>query len=183
MVASRIALENVVGDRGAPEDYEGSRRVPESVGPGMIRAMFDPDRHMLCTLLAPLADGSSDDWPAARAALDAADEAHGELLALVEARDGAALATLLDAWTSGKTLRPVHDRGVLKRALKAFRKRLKLGRLDEESRIGGAFSKGERSGILGIEPPDSFGPDVWAELTRVGRLIDAGRGVLELPPE
>jgi hypothetical protein len=29
MVASRIALENVVGDRGAPEDYEGSHRLSE----------------------------------------------------------------------------------------------------------------------------------------------------------
>jgi hypothetical protein len=149
----------------------------------MIRAMFDPDRHLLCTLLAPLADGTSEDWPAARAALDASEEAAGELLAIVEARDRAALAALLAAWDSGKTLRTEHDRGVLKRALKAFRKRLKLDRLDEESRIGGAFSKGERSGLLGIQPPDSYGPDIWAELVRTGRLLDAGRGVLELPPE
>jgi len=149
----------------------------------MIHAMFDPETHLLCTLLEPLAAGSSADWPAARAALDAAREAQGELLSIVEARDSAALATLLSAWASGKTLRPVHDREVLKRAVKAFRKRLKLGRLDEESRIGGAFSKGERSGVMGIEPPDSYGPDVWSELVRVGRLLDVGHGVLELPPE
>ena len=149
----------------------------------MIRAMFDPETHLLCTLLEPLAAGSSADWPAARAALDAAGEAQGELLAIVEARDSAALSTLLRDWASGKTLRPVHDRGVLKRAVKAFRKRLKLGRLDEESRIGGAFSKGERSGIMGITPPESFGPDVWSELVRVGRLLDVGHGILELPPE
>jgi hypothetical protein len=134
-------------------------------------------------LFAPLADGTSEDWPAARAALDASEEAAGELLAIVEARDRAALTALLAAWESGKSLRPEHDRGVLKRALKAFRKRLKLDRLDEESRIGGAFSKGERSGLLGIQPPDSYGPDVWALLVHTGRLLDAGRGVLELPPE
>jgi hypothetical protein len=149
----------------------------------MIRGVFDPKTQLLCTLLAPLADGSSVDWATARAALDASGEAEGELHAIIEAHDNASLATLLKAWSSGKLLRPVHDREVLKRAVKAFRKRLKLGRLDEESRIGGAFSKGERSGILGIEPPDSYGPDVWAELVRVGRLIDAGHGVLELPPE
>ena len=149
----------------------------------MIRAMFDAKTHLLCTLLGPLADGSSADWPAARAALDAAGEAQGELLTILEARDSAALASLLTAWDSGKSLRPVHDREVLKKAVKAFRKRLKLLRLDEESRIGGAFSKGERSGITGIEPPDSYGPDVWAELVRVGRLIDVGHRVLELPPE
>ena len=149
----------------------------------MIGAVFDPSKQLLCTLLAPLADGSSADWATARAALDAAGEAQGELLAIVEARESAALAKLLSAWASGKTLRPVHDRDVLKKAVKAFRKRLKLGRLDEESRIGGAFSKGERSGIMGIEPPDSYGRDVWAELVRDGRLIDVGHGVLELPPE
>lgn len=145
--------------------------------------MFDPATHLLCTLLAPLADGSSTQWLSARAALDAADEADGELLVIVEARDAAALATLLAAWDSGATLRPVHDRGVLKRAVKAFRKRLKLARLDEESRIGGAFSSGQRSNITGIEPPDQYGPDVWAELVRVGRLVDGGHGMLELPPE
>ncbi|MCB9897373.1 MAG: hypothetical protein H6825_05165 [Planctomycetes bacterium] len=80
-------------------------------------------------------------------------------------------------------MRTEHDRGVLKRALKAFRKRLKLVRLDEESRIGGAFSKGERSGIVSIEPPDSYPRDVWAELVRDGRLRDAGHRMLELPPE
>jgi len=145
--------------------------------------MFDPQTHLLCTRLEPLADGTSADWPAARAALDAAGEAQGELLSILEARDSAALATLLGAWASGKPLRPVHDREVLKRAVKAFRKRLKLGRLDEESRIGGAFSKGERSGMMGIVPPDSYGPEVWSELVRVGRLLEIGHGVLELPPE
>ena len=147
--------------------------------------MFDPATHLLCTLLTPLADGSSDDWHSARAALDAAGEAEadGELLTIVEARDTAALTALLAAWESGETLRPVHDRGVLKRAVKAFRKRLKVARLDEESRIGGAFSQGLRSGITGVEPPDAYPPDVWKELVRVGRLIDAGHKILELPPE
>lgn len=145
--------------------------------------MFDPATHLLYTLLEPLADSSSDDWRAARAALDAAGEADGELLEIVEAQDSAALASLLDDWSTGAKLRPVHDRGVLKRAMKAFRKRLKVARLDEESRIGGTFSKGERSGLAGCTPPNTYGPDVWAELVRTGRLIDGSHGVLELPPE
>ncbi len=145
--------------------------------------MFDPSTHLLCTLLAPLADGSSNDWVSARAALDAAREAKDELLVIVEARDTAALTALLAAWKSGRTLRTVHDREVLKRAVKAFRKRLKVTRLDEESRIGGMFSKGERSGITGVAPPDSYGPDIWDTLVRDGRLLDASHGVLELPPE
>ena len=149
----------------------------------MIRRVFDPHTHLLCTLLAPLAADPSGDWAAARAALGAAGEAQGELLAIVEARDGAALATLMKGWDSGKVLRPVHDREVLKKAVKAFRKRLKLARLDEESKLSHVFSKGERSGIAGVAPPDQFGPDVWAELVRAGRMLDVGHGVLELPPE
>lgn len=149
----------------------------------MIRAVFDPSTQLLCTLLAPLAEGSSADWATARAALDAAGEAQGELLAIVEARDAAALAALMKGWETGKVLRPVHDREVMKKAVKAFRKRLKLVRLDEESKLGHVFSKGERSGITGVAPPDQFGPDIWAELVRVGRMIDVGHGVLELPPE
>jgi|AMFO01.1.fsa_nt_gi hypothetical protein len=149
----------------------------------MSGGAFDARIHLLCTLLREFADGTRDDWPVAREALDAADEARDEVLALVQAHDGAGLARLLERWASGETLRPVHDRGVLKRALKAFRKRLKLARLDEESRIGGAFSAGERSGLVGIEPPDQYPPDVWAELVRQGRLLDAGQRLLELPPE
>ena len=149
----------------------------------MAPAKFDPSTHLLCTLLRPLAEGAADDWPAARAALDAAGEAQGEVLAIVEARDRAALAALLAAWDTGRVLRTVHDRGVLKRAVKALRKRIKLTRLDEESRIGGAFSKGGRSGITGVVPPDNYGADVWALLVREGRLIDAGHGALEIAPE
>ena len=42
---------------------------------------------------------------------------------------------------------------------------------------------GERSGITGVEPPDTYGPDVWAELLRTGRLVDGGHHMVELPPE
>ena len=58
-----------------------------------------------------------------------------------------------------------------------------MARLDEESRIGGAFSQGLKSGITGVVPPDAYPPDVWKELVRVGRLLDAGHKTLELPPE
>ena len=56
----------------------------------------------------------------------------------------------------------------LKRALKAFKKRLKLARLDEES--GLARSGGKKSGIVGITPPNGFAPEVWEELVAKGKL-------------
>ena len=152
--------------------------------------MFDSATQLLFPLLEPLASGASDDWETVRAAMRVVEEVEGDLMEveedlvlIVETEAREELAELLAAWASGERLRPTHDRGVLKRAVKAFRKRLKLQRLDQESRLGGPFSKGESSGITGVEPPDNYGPEVWAELVRTGRLIDAGHRILELPPD
>ena len=78
---------------------------------------------------------------------------------------------------SGEDLSPE----VLKRALKAFKKRLKLTALDEDSRLGrGAFSAGAQ-GICAIQPPNQYPPEVWAELCRQGKLRHSGHGLFELP--
>ncbi|MEN6386829.1 MAG: hypothetical protein ABFD79_16740 [Phycisphaerales bacterium] len=70
---------------------------------------------------------------------------------------------------------------ILKSALKAFKKRLKLTALDDDSRLGrGAFSKGH-TGIFAIRPPNQFPPEVWQELHRQGKLIDSGHGLYQLP--
>ncbi len=67
-----------------------------------------------------------------------------------------------------------------KRALKAFKKRLKLMRLDDESRIGGgSMSSGVQSGIVAIRPPNNYPEEVWEELVRKGRLKKAGPGLYE----
>ena len=72
----------------------------------------------------------------------------------------------------------------LKAALKAFRKRLRLTRLDEESRIaGGPLSSGRGSGIVAITPPNQFPQAVWDELVRQGKLKKAGGGTYELVEE
>ena len=65
----------------------------------------------------------------------------------------------------------------LKAAWKAFKKRLKLTQLDDQSRIGvGPMSSGRPSGIIGITPPDQFPQAVWDELVRQGRLKRVGNG-------
>jgi hypothetical protein len=56
----------------------------------------------------------------------------------------------------------------LRRALKAFKKRLKLMRLDEESNL--SRSGGRTSGILGIRPPDGHPSGIWDELVAKGKL-------------
>ncbi|MEN6494266.1 MAG: hypothetical protein ABFD16_08240 [Thermoguttaceae bacterium] len=69
----------------------------------------------------------------------------------------------------------------LKSAMKAFRKRLKLTRLDDQSRIGvGPLSSGRPSGIVAITPPDQFREAVWEELARQGKLKKVGGGMYEL---
>ena len=68
----------------------------------------------------------------------------------------------------------------LKRAMKAFRKRLKLARLDEESRLGhDAMTKGEKSKICGVVPPEQYPQEVWDRLVEVGRLNSLGHGLYE----
>ncbi len=70
----------------------------------------------------------------------------------------------------------------LKAALKAFKKRLKLTCLDDQSRIGvGPMSSGRASGIVAITPPDQYPSAIWEELARQGRLRCAGGGLYELP--
>jgi hypothetical protein len=72
----------------------------------------------------------------------------------------------------------------LKAAIKAFKKRLKLTRLDAESNIsGGPLSSGRRSDIVAITPPNQFPQAVWDELVKRGRLKSAGHGMYELVEE
>jgi hypothetical protein len=69
----------------------------------------------------------------------------------------------------------------LKSAMKAFRKRLKLTRLDDQSRIGvGPMSGGNRSEIVAVTPPDQFPQYVWDELVRQGKLKRSRSGLYEL---
>ena len=59
----------------------------------------------------------------------------------------------------------------LRLAMKAFRKKLKLTRLDEESRLGyGPTSTGEKSRVSAITPPYQFSKEIWKELARQGKL-------------
>lgn len=69
----------------------------------------------------------------------------------------------------------------LKRALKAFKKRLKLTRLDEESKVGvGPMSGGRPSSIVAITPPNQYPREVWDALVEQGRLKKASQGQYEL---
>ena len=69
----------------------------------------------------------------------------------------------------------------LKKALKAFKKRLKLARLDDDSRLGhGPMSGGGKEKIMSMQPPSGFGREIWEELVEKGHLKRDGQGFYEL---
>ena len=73
------------------------------------------------------------------------------------------------------------DKEELKRAFKAFKKRLKLTRLDAESNLNyQPTSSGKRSDIVAIEPPHGFAQAVWDELVKQGKLKNAKHGMYEM---
>lgn len=74
------------------------------------------------------------------------------------------------------------DPELCRRALKAFRKRLSLTVLDEQSKLGrGPLSKGAKAkDSAAIAPPAEYPGAVWAELTRQGKLKYIGNGLYEL---
>ena len=71
----------------------------------------------------------------------------------------------------------------LKQAFKAFKKRLKLTQLDEDSRLSRSPLSSDKFKILAISPPNQFSQEVWDELVKQGKLKKAGQGTYELMPE
>lgn len=69
----------------------------------------------------------------------------------------------------------------LQRAMKALKKRLKLTRLDDESRLGhDPMSKGGRSGVVAVRPPNQYPPEVWQALEAKGRIRGDRHGLYEI---
>lgn len=74
------------------------------------------------------------------------------------------------------------DESNLKRAMGAFKKKLKSIRRDDESRLSGRYTtKGRASTIVAITPPKEFPAAVWEELVRLGRLKKGGQGTYQMP--
>lgn len=152
--------------------------------------MFDPavsllSRHIEACVVE-LARSPADEalWARALEILGAARASEPELAAAIDARDYAALRAIVEQWDSGKRPVPAQDLEVMRRAMKAFRKSMKLTRLDDESKVGrNPMSSGSGSSILGIVPPARFTRDVWNELVRRGELRGGRQGIYELAKE
>lgn len=120
-------------------------------------------------------------WKEAEAAVAAAGASEDAGVALpVMERDARELAALLAGWDARKIPLVEHDQAVLRRAMNAFKKRLKLVRADDAiTSSRNPLSRGASSGITGVRPPEQYPQDVWDTLVAQGRLKDAGHGVLE----
>lgn len=152
--------------------------------------MESSENWLLCdrihTLAAELAaadePGQAVLWRQMERAIESADAGEdADIMLPVLERSLADLHGLFDGWRTGQLPLPEWDKAILKRAMKAYRKRLKLARLDDESSGSrNPLSKGETSSILGVKPPEQYPPEIWARLIEQGRLRDGGYGLLEL---
>ncbi|MGQ0613908.1 MAG: hypothetical protein ACT4PV_09250 [Planctomycetaceae bacterium] len=153
----------------------------------MIDPKCDLVSRILTGVVAQLQLGAAPEkaWAEASRAFAMAQEKEDvELFVAIEEKDLGALNRIVQQWASGERKLIDHDREVLKRALKAFRKRLNLARLDAESTMGhGPMSSGRESSIVGVRAPDQYPQEAWDELVRQKRLIAGRDGVYELPPE
>jgi len=101
-------------------------------------------------------------------------------------RDVAGLAELIDHLRSpdasaAPAAADAQSPETCRRALRAFRKRLAVTRLDEESKLGrGPLSKGPSTSAAAITPPAEWPDSVWQELVRQGKLRYIGHGLYEL---
>lgn len=72
---------------------------------------------------------------------------------------------------------PRVDPEAMKKAMRAFRKRLKLIRLDHESKLGvGPMTGGKKADFDAILPPQEYPREVWEALADAGQLKRAGGG-------
>jgi hypothetical protein len=67
-----------------------------------------------------------------------------------------------------------------RKALKAFRKRLKMMQLEDDSKLGHSPLTGAKSTVVAIRPPSGFGKEMWEELAALGVLKYDGQGLYML---
>ena len=104
---------------------------------------------------------------------------------VVGMRDPAQLTELIDQLRDPAAASAQHadapDAQTCRRAMRAFRKRLALTRLDEESKISNhsALTSGADSRMAAIVPPTDWPESVWQELVRQDKLRYVGHGFYE----
>ena len=115
------------------------------------------------------------------------------ILRLITGRDVEELKQLIHALSEGDLVSIESDapqsqpssvdipHEMLKQAMHAFRKRLKLTLLDHESKLGvGPMTSGRKADVDAIMAPREFSDDVWSALVADGKLKAMGKGFYAL---
>jgi hypothetical protein len=125
---------------------------------------------------------AGDQWKQAYRLLQKTDLPPGRVTGAVGMRDVACLTALIDQLQAPPPApADVPDEDVCRKALQAFRRRLDLTVLDEESKLGrGPLSKGAGGGVHAIVPPAEWPRSVWDELARRDLIRHIGHGLYEL---
>ena len=106
----------------------------------------------------------------------------GRVTGVVGMRDMPGLAAMISQLRdpTPAVVADVPSEETCKKALRAFRKRLSLTVLDEESKLGRSPLTKGASGAAAIVPPNEWPESVWQELVRQGRLRYIGHRFYEL---
>ena len=62
--------------------------------------------------------------------------------------------------------------------MKAFKKRVKLTQLNDDSKLGHSPLTGKRETVHAIQPPTGFGREIWEELVTLGALAKDNPGIM-----
>ncbi len=131
-------------------------------------------------------------WGQLHKALAAAKADSNEVMPMIMGRDLNAIGHLLARLRGDEapieepeaTDEPIPDvpAEVKRQAMKAFRRRIKLMRLDHESRLGvGPLTGGKAADFDSMLPPHDYPDEVWRALAADGLLRSTGRGFYALP--
>ncbi len=123
------------------------------------------------------------EWKQVFKLLQKTDLPAGRVSHVTGMRDAAMLAELNEQLRGSEVEAPAEAPGDedCKKAFQAFKKRLKLTVLDEESKLGHSpLSKGSDASTAAIVPPNEWPDAVWQELARQGRLHYVRDGFYEL---
>ena len=123
---------------------------------------------------------AAEEWKQAYRLLQKTALPADEVAGVVGMRDVEALAGLIAQLErpEGAGAQPdAPDAATCARALQAFKRRFELAVLDEESKLGrNPLTKGAKSTVAGIPPPNDWPEPVWRELVRQRQLIYVGHG-------